>query len=147
MDHTLSNKWWEIVFKVTQDLDEGKVPYSFDASTSLFVHGIEDFEMDDLDIMVQWDYFEVAYKLFQQYNPSPINKGGFWQFNFFIDGLEVHIMSSEHITNLKSDNERVAIRKENRIIWSKSILFYRRHTTNLSLITLIDTFYNQTNND
>jgi hypothetical protein len=146
MDHVLSNKWWELVFRVVQDLDEGNVPYSFDASTSLFVHGIEDFEIDDLDIMIQWNYFEIAHKLFQKYNPSPINKGGFWQFNFFVDGMEVHILSSEQITCLEKDRERTAIQKENRTIWSKSILFYRRYTKNPYLIELIDDFLKAKNN-
>lgn len=140
MDHALSNKWWELVFRVVQDLDEGSVPYSFDASTSLFVHGIVDFEMDDLDIMIQWDYFETAHKLFQKYDPSPINKGGFWQFNFFVEGMEVHIMSSEQITCLGEDKERIKIQKDNRTLWSKSIHFYRRHTKNPHLIELIDDF-------
>ncbi|SFE09225.1 hypothetical protein SAMN05216378_2291 [Paenibacillus catalpae] len=56
MDNEQSNKWWKLVFSVINVFDEGKIPYSFDASTSLFVHGIEDFDMDDLDIMIQWNY-------------------------------------------------------------------------------------------
>lgn len=28
MDHALSNKWWELVFRVVKDLDEGNVPYA-----------------------------------------------------------------------------------------------------------------------
>lgn len=146
MDIALSNKWWELVFRVVKELDEGNIPYSFDASTSLFVHGIEDFEMDDLDIMIQWDYFETAHKLLQKYNPSPINKGGFWQFNFYVDGMEVHIMSSELITCLEKDEERVAIEKDNITVWSKSIQFYRRHTKNSRLIELIDDFLKKKNN-
>lgn len=140
MDTELSNKWWELIFTIVQVLEENRVPYSFDASTSLFVHGIEDFEMDDLDIMIQWDYFEVVHKLFQKNDPSPINKGGFWQFNFFVDGLEVHMMSSEQINNLAVDDERVLIKKGNTPIWSKSIQFYRRHTTDSHLAGLIDNF-------
>jgi hypothetical protein len=96
--------------------------------------------MDDLDIMVQWDYFEAIHRLFQKYDASPINKGGFWQFNFFIDGLEVHIMSAEFMTCLEKNRERVAIEKGNKTIWSKSVHFYRRHTTDTYLAGLIDKF-------
>lgn len=49
-------------------------------------------------------------------------------------------MSSEQITCLEKDDERVAIEKESIIIWSKSIHFYRRHTKNPRLIELIDNF-------
>jgi len=50
---------------ITYELDGLHIPYSIDASSSLFVHGIEDFETDDLDIMIQWDHFETAHHLLQ----------------------------------------------------------------------------------
>ncbi|MNR07525.1 hypothetical protein D3C85_1236470 [compost metagenome] len=39
-----------------------------------------------------------------------------------------------------------AIQKENRTIWFKTILFYRRHTKNPHLIELIDDFLKAKNN-
>jgi len=136
-----TKKWWEIIFKLVNDFEENNIKYSFDASTSLFVHGINGFEMDDLDIMIQWDQFETVHQMFKKYSPSPTNhKRGFWHFRFYIDDREVHIMSSEQIKDLEEDPERVNVDKDDKKIWSKSIHFYRRYTNDYYLQKLIDDF-------
>jgi hypothetical protein len=106
-------------------LDTNGIIYSYDASTSLFVHGI-DIDMDDLDIMIQWDYFHKSHEFFSEYSPTEIITEGFVQYHFFINGLKVHILGSPQITNLSEDPERVKILRDNKEYWSKSIFFYRK---------------------
>lgn len=127
MNEKFISSWWKVIYKIADELEKEGIPYSFDASTSLFVHGIE-FEMDDVDIMVQWDNFERAYSLFQKYGASSIAEGAFSHYYFFIDDLKIHIMSSERIINLSNDQERVKIEKDGYVLWSKCIDFYRRHS-------------------
>jgi hypothetical protein len=126
MDERLLSSWWKVIYKVADELEKEGIPYSFDGSTSLFVHGIE-FEMDDVDVMVQWDNFQKSYSIFRKYRPSLIEEGTFSHFHFFIDNLKVHIMSSESIIDLSNDSERVKIEKDGHVLWSKCIDFYRRH--------------------
>ncbi|WP_164669835.1 hypothetical protein [Virgibacillus doumboii] len=141
-------KWWEIIFKLVNELKENNIIYSFDASTALFVNGIDSFDMEDLDIMIQWDCYEGAYEMFKKYSPTPASqKGGFWHFRFYVDGMEIHLMSSEEINNLQEDPERRCIEKEGVKIWSKSIYFYRRYTNDFFLKKLIDDYIKKTNDN
>ena len=45
--------WERLIVKIAGAFDEASIPYHLDASTALYVQGI-DFEMDDLDITVKW---------------------------------------------------------------------------------------------
>ena len=145
MDRTVSNAWWKVIFQMADELNKEAVAYSFDASTSLFVHGIE-FDMDDVDIMIEWDYFSKVHNLFEEYKPCGIKEGVFSHFHFFIDGLKVHIMSSPSISDLKNDSERVKIEKDGHVMWSKCVQFYRRHiTSDNPLEALIDDYLKEAN--
>ena len=146
LETTKIEKWWELIYKLVEDLDRYNIAYSFDASTSLFVHGIDAFEMEDLDIMIQWNHYKSSHEIFEKYKPTPISqKGGFWHFRFYIDDLEVHLMSSDQICHLQEDPEHVCIEKDGVEIWSKSIQFYRRYTTDTYLQKLIDDYLDKVN--
>ncbi|MCG7409654.1 hypothetical protein MH117_19805 [Paenibacillus sp. ACRRX] len=127
MDNQVNFGWWDLIKIISKELDINDISYSYDASTSLFVHGME-IDMDDLDIMVQWDCFTKSYDLFQKYQPSDISYHSFVHYHFYINGLKVHILGSEQIDNLAEDLERVRlITTQGDVIWSKSLFFYRRH--------------------
>lgn len=145
MDERSISSWWKVIYKMADELAKEGVPYSFDGSTSLFVHGIQ-FEMDDVDIMVQWDNFQRAHSIFQKYGASPIEEGCFLHFHFFIDSLKIHIMSSEEIQNLSNHQERVKLEKDGLVLWFKCIDFYRRHiSSDHPLAGLIDEFIEKRN--
>lgn len=140
-----SKNWWGIILKLVNELEDNNIIYSFDASTALFVNGIDTFEMEDLDIMIQWDCYESVHEIFEKYSPTSISlKGGFCHFRFYIDNMEIHMMSSEQINNLKKDPERICIEKDGVKIWSKSIHFYRRYTNDTYLQKLIDDYIKKT---
>ncbi|WEG11698.1 hypothetical protein PU629_16320 [Pullulanibacillus sp. KACC 23026] len=142
---TKSNQWWKIIFGLVNELDENNITYSFDASTSLFVNGIDNFDMEDLDIMIQWDCYEIAFRVFGKYSPTSISqKNGFYHFRFYINDLEIHLMSSDQINYLNKDPDRVCIQKDGVKIWSKSIHFYRRYTNNPYLKKVIDEYIHKT---
>jgi hypothetical protein len=140
MEKIEREQWWSLIKQIAAELEEQKIPYHFDASTSLFVHGI-DFDMDDIDILIQWDCFEKVHGYFEKYAASEIQAGSFSHFFFMVDKMKVHILSSERCTNIKQDNERVTIHKDDQVLWSKSIAFYRRHhSDDHPLAALIDEF-------
>ncbi len=134
------SQWWKVIFRVAQTLDVERIPYSFDASTSVFVHGIE-FDMDDVDVMVQWSDHQAAHTASRGHGPTPIELGTFPRFRLHIDGRMVYILATEEIVDLGKDPERVRIDKDGHTLWTKDIRFYRRHIDGGSpLAVLIDEY-------
>jgi len=114
--------WWRVIETVADTLDGAGIPYSFDASASVFVHGLE-FAMDDVDVMVDATHFPAARETFLRYGPTPITVASFSHFHFYIDGRKVHILTRESITDLSTDRDRVSMLRTGRTLWSKSIGF------------------------
>lgn len=140
MDKNLKQRYWNLIIELADKLNELQIPYHFDASTSLFVHGI-DFDMDDIDIMVEWNSFEKSHEYFMDYGAEPVMITTFFQFYVTMDGLPIHFLSSPRALNFSNDAERVQIIKEKHVIWSKSIEFYRRnHSDDHPLAGLIDDY-------
>lgn len=123
----LTHLQWRAIIQIAETLNAKGIPYHFDASTALFVHGI-DIEMDDVDISIQWDTFQAVHKLLSKYGPTPIfYKAGWHQFHVDIDEVDVHVLSSENMTDLVSQSERVRLIRGSTVFWSKAVEFYRRH--------------------
>lgn len=140
MNSLEKERYWNLIIQVANELTKEKIPYHFDASTSLFVHGI-DFDMDDIDVLIQWNCFDRAHNYFRKYGASSIQTTSFSQFFFMVDNMKVHILSSERCSNLEEDNERVIIQKDNQMLWSKTVGFYRRHhSDDHPLAALIDEY-------
>lgn len=143
MDEDIRDCWWELIYILADELKTEKIIYSFDDETILFVHGIE-FDMDDIDITVQWSDFNRTYNLFQKYNSSEIIETNFYEFHFIIGGLKVHVISSPTINDLQEDSDRIVLEREDHILWSKTLMFYRKHLTPehpfVELADLIDLF-------
>ena len=61
------------------------------------------------------------------------------EYEMVVNDMKVHILSSERCTNLEADKERLIIHKDDQILWSKSVSFYRRHhSDDHPLAALID---------
>jgi hypothetical protein len=145
MDEEIRDCWWELIYIIADDLLKEGITYSFDASTALFVHGIE-FDMDDIDITVQWDCFEKLHQHFQKYGTSQIIKTNYSEFHFTINSFRVHVISSEEIVDLASDPERIKLEVEGHLLWSKTLQFYRRRISlDHPLADLIDVFLERKN--
>jgi len=93
-----------VIYRVADELEKAGISYSFDASTSLFVHGIE-FDMDDVDVTVEWNCLADAHTVFLKYGAAAVVETAFSHFHFFMDKRRVHILSSERITDLGRDPE------------------------------------------
>ena len=63
MDRDVARSWWDVIYRVADELEKAGISYSFDASTSLFVHGIE-FDMGDVDVTVEWNCLADAHTVF-----------------------------------------------------------------------------------
>ena len=125
-----SDLQWRVIVKIANKLNLARIPYHFDASTILFVHGIE-IEMDDVDISIQWDRFEIAHSLFGDYHATPIIEKDSWhQFRAIIDGIDLHFLSAKGMMDLKTHSERERLFIKETVLWSKSVAFYRRHMDN-----------------
>ena len=108
---------WKVILQIAEKLNSEGIPYHFDASTSLFVHGI-DIEMDDVDISIQWDTFQEVHKLFPMYGPTSIvHKGGWHQFHVDLNGVDIHFLSSENMVDLSSHSERVRLVRGTTVFW------------------------------
>lgn len=139
MEEEIRDCWWELIYIIADELKDQKIIYSFNASTSLFVHEIE-FNIDDIDITVQWNCFEKAHKCFQKYGASPIIEGNFSEFHFIINCFKVHIISSKRIIDLSIDKERVRLEREDHILWPKTLQSCRCHLNIDNPSDLIDVF-------
>jgi len=118
--------WERLIVKIAGAFGEASIPYHLDASTALYVQGI-DFEMDDLDITVKWGCLDCARKLFIKRAPSPISSTPSPSFHFDVDGLKVDVLAYESPTGLGDPADRVQISVAGVRVWTKTVDFYRRH--------------------
>ena len=77
--------WGKVILQVVKTLDNENVEYHIDASSSLYVHGV-DFDMDDLDITVKWGEIEKNYQVFEKNTPTKLNLNYPSSFKFKVDG-------------------------------------------------------------
>ena len=120
----MNHPWWGLILALAAALDDASIPYSFDAATALFVQGVPVQNMDDIDISVQWDRFEDAYRLFEEHGPTPIRRHPGWAvFRFERGGVPIDILSYEG-TVMASDPHRVCVTGGGRTLWAKSADFF-----------------------
>lgn len=108
--------------------NESKIPYHFDGSTSLFIHGI-DVDMDDIDICFPQGIEKKVRNLVLDYNPTQIIQNetyGFRHFKFYMNDEEIHCMFYSGSYDEFSSEESEAIMNGQRVVY-KSIEFHLRH--------------------
>lgn len=123
---TTRELWASIVKRVVSVLEENGIQYHVDASSSLYVHGVE-FEMDDLDVTVEWGAIETVAELFKDRNPSEFSKDYPPSFKFPIANSVVHIMSYRSDSGIGDEKDRVQVEFNGVKVWSKSISYYQKH--------------------
>lgn len=121
-------QWEQTSISVALALEQAGIRYHVDASSALYVQGVE-FEMDDLDLTVEWRKIGDAHELFSEYNPSPIASVYPPSFRFWVDSKEVHVMSYQSPTGIGSPQDRIKFKVGGAEIWSKTIDFYKQSMT------------------
>ena len=118
---------WECVVKlVALTFEQAAIRYHVDASSSLYVQGVE-FEMEDLDLTVEWGTLQNARKLFLEYTPSEISSDYPPSFRFIVKSKEVHVMSYQSETGIGSSQDRIKVKVAGSEIWRKTIEFYKQN--------------------
>lgn len=118
--------WEELIVLIASELEHNGIRYHIDASSALFVHGI-DFEMEDLDVTVEWGSLEKARDVFKRFRPSKIEGAKPPSFEFLLDSMEVHLMSYRSSTGIGEASDRVQVAVQETLVWSKTVDFYYRH--------------------
>jgi len=120
--------WERIINVVVTALEQEGIRYHLDASSSLYAHGVE-FDMDDLDVTVEWGKINTAHALFSQHNPGTVTAAYPPSFRFYIDSREVHVMSYQSETGIGSNQDRTKVKVAGTEVWCKTIEFYKRNMT------------------
>jgi hypothetical protein len=115
--------WSEVIPLVCQRLETAGIRYHADASSSLFVQGLE-FEMDDFDITVDWSSIEQARSLFMEFSPTEITGKSPKKFEFSVSDFPVDVLAYESETGIGPELERVQVNYSGIKIWSKKPEFY-----------------------
>lgn len=125
---SMQRKQWEILaITVSELLEHSQIRYHFDASTALYLHGIE-FEMDDLDVTVEWGRIEDARKVLEiGLNSSPTVESEN-SLKFQVEERVLHVMTFQSDTGIGAEEDRILVPIADTRVWSKTVDFIFRHT-------------------
>ena len=141
MEEESKECWWELIYILTDELNSQNIAYCYDASTSLFVNGI-DFEMNDIDVIVQWDCFEKSFEYFKKYGAYLIEDTEINEYKFKINSYIIHVKSKKSISNIEQMKDKLKIERDGYILWSRDPRVYREKITlDHPLADLIDVFF------
>jgi len=118
----------KIIKVVVALLEQEGIRYHLDASSALYAQGVE-FNMEDLDVTVEWGKINTAHALFSQHNPGTVTAAYPPSFRFYIDSREVHVMSYQSETGIGSNQDRTKVKVAGTEVWCKTIEFYKRNMT------------------
>ena len=128
--HIKVTNQWRVIKRLAKIFKDNSVLYHYDASTSVFIHGV-DFEMDDIDIVFPYNSIELIRALFSDFDLSDIKHAesiGLKHFKFYMDQEEIHCLFYEGAVE-DFANEDVRLVVEDQEIWAKSLKFYARNTS------------------
>lgn len=129
---------WNVICYLARLFESNNIEYQFDASTSVFIHGI-DFIMDDIDVIVLKQYKDKVMQLLAEYEKTDIivYNNSMEYFFAHLQGQKVHIMfpySKKDCIEETRDIVHNGIK-----IHTKTLEFYRRHIKEDNpLLPLID---------
>ena len=117
---------WNVICYLAELFEGNNIEYQFDASTSVFIHGVE-FLMDDIDVVVLKQYKEKVRKLLSEYDQTDIEITPKSMEYFFvqIENQKVHLMFPYSKKNC-IDETRDIIHNGVKV-HTKTMEFYRRH--------------------
>lgn len=137
-----------LIHSLASQLESHRIAYCFEGITALLVQGVDPGQIDKsnrnsdtIEISVQWDQFPDAYALFQNDTVSLIEESpGASRFTFEREGISVQIHCYKN-TVIVTDRYRIAVEYDGKVIWAKSIEFYRKSAeTGDTIITAIEQF-------
>ncbi|EAR10667.1 hypothetical protein [Reinekea blandensis] len=115
--------WTVIIPEICKRIESLGVKYHVDASSSLYVYGL-DFEMDDLDITVEWGKIGLVRQAFLQHQPEAISGTEPQKFTFVYRQYLIDVMSYQSESGIGLDSERIQVNFSGHTIWSKTPSFY-----------------------
>jgi hypothetical protein len=100
--------------------------YQYDASTSVFIHGIE-FEMDDIDVCISYNEKVKVLDLLSEYSCSELKiYNERMEYCYVrICNIKVHLMFPYYKTDFIEETRDII--HNGTLIHTKTIEFYRRH--------------------
>lgn len=129
---------WKVICYLAELFEVNSIEYQFDASTSVFIHGVE-FIMDDIDVIILKQYKDKVKQLLTDYNQTDIEitQNSMEYFFVEIENQKVHLMfpySKKDCTEETRDIIHYGV-----IVHTKTMEFYRRHIKDDNpLLPLID---------
>lgn len=120
------DKYWNIICYLSMLFNDNDIEYQFDASTSVFIHGIE-FKMDDLDICILKAYKEKVLELLSPFERTEIKvfENQMEYCYVQIEGVKVHLMFPNDKTDCREETRDII--RNGVSIHTKTMEFYRRH--------------------
>lgn len=134
---------WNVICYLAELFESNNIEYQFDASTSVFIHGVE-FAMDDIDVIVLKKYKEKVKRLLSEYEQTNIEITNNLMEYFFVQikNQKVHLMFPYSKTDCIDETRDIS---HNGVkIHTKTMEFYRRHIKGDNpLLPLIDSTPNR----
>jgi hypothetical protein len=125
---------WRVIKKLAYLFETNNIHYHYDASTTVFVHGIE-FEMDDIDIVFMWNEENTLKEVLKDYIVSEtkyMKEIGLKYFFSEIDGQKIHCLfygDEDTIATKEEFNSNAAILSiDGQNIMAQSLEFYLRYS-------------------
>jgi hypothetical protein len=125
---------WRVIKKLAHLFETNNIHYHYDASTTVFVHGIE-FEMDDIDIVFMWNEENTLKEILKNYIVSEtkyMKEIGLKYFFAEIDGQKIHCLfygDEDTIATEEEFNSNAAILSiDGQNIMAQSLEFYLRYS-------------------
>lgn len=125
---------WNVIIKVANLLGKNNMHYHFDASTSVFVHGIE-FDMDDIDIVFMWHEENRLKEILKDYVISETKFMPEYGLKYFwseMDGQKVHCLfygnDNDIVTEQSFNSNAVMVHTNGYNIMAQSLEFYLKNS-------------------
>ena len=125
---------WKVIKKLAYSFEAKNIHYHFDASTSVFVHGIE-FEMDDIDIVFMWNEENLLREVLKDYIVSEtkyMKDIGLKYFFAEFEGEKIHCLfygdDNSMVTEKEFNSNAVVLNVEGQSIMTQSLDFYLRNS-------------------
>ncbi|WP_102398755.1 hypothetical protein [Haloimpatiens massiliensis] len=124
---------WSVIKSLASIFEQNNIKYHYDASTSVFVHGIE-FEMDDIDIVFMWHEENHLKEVFKGYGVTKteyIQEIGLKYFWMEIDGQKIHCLlyksDNSNLTEKEFNKNAEAVYVDGQKIMTQTLEFYLKN--------------------
>jgi len=125
---------WKVIKRLAYLFETNNIHYHYDASTCVFVHGIE-FEMDDIDIVFMWNEEKILKEILQHYivcETKYMNEIGLKYFFAEVDGQKIHCLfygdDNTVVTEQEFNSNAVMLSVDGQSIMTQSLEFYLRNS-------------------